>query len=98
MKVGTIVTPNQKGQIVIPQAMRKALGIEASMPLNLTLRGNGLYLYPIEEILVKGEKESSYLEILKKTQGAWAKDDWSRQRSKKSKIELAASQKRKQPW
>ncbi len=98
MKVGTIATTNQKGQIVIPKKMRDILGIEPNIVLSLIVRGGGIYIYPIEEVITKAEKESSYFEILKKTQGAWAKENWDSLRKKRAKIELAASKKRKKAW
>lgn len=98
MKVGTIAKSNQKGQIVIPKEMRKALGIDANMSLNLILRGNGIYIYPIEEVITKAEGESSYLKILQKTQGTWFQKDWDSLKKKRGKIELAASKNRKQAW
>lgn len=98
MKVGTITRPNQKGQIVIPKEMREVLGIDSSVSLNLVLRGCGIYIYPVEELVARGDKESSYLEILQKTQGAWAKEDWSSLRKERRKIELTASKRRKQAW
>lgn len=98
MKVGTITRSNQKGQVVIPKQMREALGIDSSVFLNLVLRGSGIYIYPVEEVVARGEKESSYLEILQKTQGAWAREDWDSLRKKRRKTELVASKKRKQAW
>jgi len=98
MKIGTIAKPNQKGQVVIPKKMRRALGIDADVSLNLVLRGNGIYIYPVQEVLTKGEKESSYLEILQKTQGAWAQENWDSLRKKRNQTELSASKERKQAW
>lgn len=98
MKVGTIAKTNRKGQIVIPKEMRKALGIDPYMFLNLILRENGIYIYPVEEVIVKTERESSYLKILQKTQGAWFQENWNSLEKKRSKIELVASKNRKQVW
>lgn len=98
MKVGIITKPNEKGQIVIPKEMREILGIEPEMALNMILRGSGIYIYPIEEVITKGEKENTYLKILQKTQGIWAGDDWILLRKKRKKIELKASKKRRQVW
>ena len=97
MKVGEITTTNEKGQLVIPKAMRDFLGIEPKTPLNLILRGEGIYLYPIEEVISRGERESSYLDTLLKTQGAWAGDDFT-YLEKRKKVEAAASKRRKQSW
>ncbi len=79
MKIGNFTTPNSKGQIVIPKQLRDALGITPKTPLNLVLRGGGIYIYPIDEVITKLESESSYLSILEKTQGAWTNDkSWDR--------------------
>ena len=98
MKVGIIAKTNQKGQVVIPQKMRKALGIEPGTVLNLVLAGRGIYLYPVEEVVTKTERENSYLKILERTQGSWKKEDWQVLRKKRRKIELSASKKRKKKW
>lgn len=98
MKVGTITTPNIKGQIVIPKEVRDALKIGVNVPLNLVVRGGGIYLYPVEEVVSKVESESSYLEILKKTQGSWSGDDWEKTERKRKRIELQESKKRKKQW
>lgn len=95
MKIGTITKTNQKGQIVIPQKIREALGIEAGTILNLVLAGKGIYLYPVEEVITKTEKESSYLQVLKRTQGSWQETNW---QSSRKKIELSASKRRKKQW
>ena len=98
MKVGIIAKTNQKGQVVIPQKMRKALGIGAGTVLNLILAGRGIYLYPVEEVVTKTEKESSYLKILARTQGSWKKEDWESLGRRRRKVELLASKKRKKKW
>lgn len=98
MKVGVITQTNQKGQIVIPKHFRETLGIKSSVLLNLMLRGGGIYIQPVDEVITKTEKEPSYVKILEKTQGAWAGDDWDKTRKKKRKIELAASKRRKKSW
>ena len=97
MKVGIITKTNQKGQIVIPKEIRESLGIDANVALNLVLRGRGIYIYPVEEVITKVERESSYLRILEKTQGSWEKANWKFLR-KRRKIELSASKKRKRKW
>lgn len=98
MKIGNIVEPNSKGQIVIPKKVRDALGITPQTPLNLVVRGTGIYLYPIDEVMTKMEGESSYLKLLEQTQGSWANDDWNEQEKKIRKIELTAAGKNKQAW
>jgi len=99
MKVGVITTPNQKGQIVIPKEFRKALNIDERRPLQMVLRQGCIYLYPIAEVITDVEREQSYVEILKKTAGAWAGDKtWDKTRARRRRIELAASRRRKQVW
>jgi AbrB family looped-hinge helix DNA binding protein len=98
MKIGIITKTNQKGQIVIPKAMREELGIDADVPLNLALKDNGIYIHPVNEVFASKRRESSYLDILKKTQGTWAKENWATLKKKRRKIELTASRKRKRKW
>lgn len=98
MNVGIIAKPNQKGQIVIPKEFRDALDINVNVPLNLIMRGKGIYIYPIAEVVSIAETESSYLNILEMTKGAWGKENWKKLRRKRKKIELTASKERKQGW
>lgn len=97
MKVGIITKPNEKGQIVIPKKFRDSLGIDANKSLNLVLRGAGIYIYPIEEVISAIEGENSYLKILEKTKGAW-KGEQKDLGGKRRKIELSASKRRRQIW
>ena len=64
MKVGTLTQANQKGQIVIPKEMRENLGIERDSLLQLILRGKGIDVYPVEEIITRTKKEPSYVKVL----------------------------------
>ncbi len=98
MKIGIVTKTNQKGQIVIPKTMREELGIDANVPLNLAIKDNGIYIYPIDAVFAKKKGEGSYLNILEKTQGTWAKEDWISSNKKRRKIELAASRRRKREW
>ena|SRR3989344_8271762 len=98
MKIGAFTTANSKGQIVIPKEMRDILAIDTDVTLNIILAGKGIYLYPVEEFLTKTEGESSYLKLLEKTKGTWKNENWDKLRDKKSKIELEASELRKNVW
>lgn len=98
MIVGNIVTPNVKGQIVIPHRIRKSLGINTNTPLQVSQIGNAVVLHPIVGVVTKSDDQQSYLEILKKTAGSWAGDDWPKTRARRRKIELKASQRRKRAW
>ena len=99
MKVGTITTPNAKGQIVIPKAMRETLGIDAQTHVNLVLRGGGIYIYPLNEVITKHETDNSYLKILEKTRGAFRDDkNWETVQKQRRKLELEATRKNKRAW
>lgn len=98
MKVAAIVEPNTKGQIVIPKRMRKTLGIGLNSPLHLSVRGKGIYIYPIVDVIRNVDHDDAYPKILEKTRGSWAGDEWDAKRTEKRKRELAASKKRKTAW
>lgn len=109
MKLGTFTAANDKGQIVIPSDIRKALGIDARVTLNVRLVGGGIYIYPVEEFITKVESESSYSQLLEKTKGAWARSDERSDinvghkvdhsvKKQKSALELKASKARKDAW
>lgn len=98
MKIGSFTNTNDKGQLVIPKDMRDALGIDSSVTLNLVLAGNGIYVYPVEEFITKSETESSYIQLLGKTKGSWASDDFNDTEKNRSRIELEASKSRKNQW
>lgn len=96
MKIGNITTTNSKGQLVIPAAIRAQLGITSTVPLQLLVKGNALYIVPIQGLITSEETEQSYLDILKKTKGSWRKEK--SVSAEKREIELAASKQRKQAW
>lgn len=98
MNLLTITKPNQKGQVVIPKKIRDSLGINANVLLQAVIKGGGVYLYPIRDIVKQVEHESSYLKILSRTKGAWADENWQPIKARRKKIEFRASQKRKQAW
>lgn len=97
MKVGIIAKPNQKGQIVIPKRFREILGIDKNAWLNLVIRGRGIYIYPVAEVLLPVEGENAYLKVLEKTKGKWS-ENWQKLRKKRRAIELSASKRRKKAW
>lgn len=98
MIISTITRPNRKGQIVLPKNVRKALGIDSNVALNISLRGGGIYIHPVEEVITNEEKESSYLDILLKTQGSWRTGNWNKVRSGRHLKEIQASSRRKRAW
>ena len=96
MKIGNIVNTNQKGQLVIPAAIRTELGITDQVPLQLLIKGGALYIVPIKEVVTTVDSDNSYLDILKKTKGSWQGEK--NILAERKKIEVAASTKRKQAW
>lgn len=101
MKVGNIVEPNSKGQVVIPKKIRDDLGITPNTPLNIIVRDGGLYLYPVEGVITEVGIENIRSKIWEKTAGAWADADWDeydKKQKRRRKIELEASRRRKKAW
>lgn len=102
MNIGTIVTPNIKGQIVIPKKIRDDLNITKNTALNIVDDGKTIYIHPIKEITTISESDNSKLrQVLKETQGAWANKDWGaydRMEKIRRKIELASAKRNKKAW
>lgn len=98
MKVGIIVKPNQKGQIVIPKKIRETLNINQDVPLNVSLKGNSIYVSPIHSITNISNTSDSYLKILGKTQGSWQKENLTKLVKRRRKIEIEAARKRRRTW
>ncbi len=96
MKIGKIISPNQKGQVVIPKKIRDEMGITPHSSLNLVVQGKTICLQVVEEVAVKNDAETTYQQILEKTKGTWHKDSWRETRENRAKIELKASKSRKQ--
>ena len=98
MKIGEFARTNSKGQIVIPKSIRKVLGIDSDTTLNIIVMGNNILISPVEEFITKLEKEDSYSNILKKTQGTWSGDDWEETEAKRKDLEIKSSSLRKKIW
>lgn len=100
MKNITITTVNTKGQLVIPKDIRKALGISPHVPLQVTLRGQGITIYPIDEVVTRVDHENTLLKILEATHGAWGSETQDEKKKEKArrKKEFAASKRRKASW
>lgn len=102
MNIGTIVNPNAKGQIVIPKKIRDQLSITENTSLNIVDDGRTIYIHPIKEVSTVSESGNSALfEVLKRTQGAWANEDWDefdREEKRRRKIELLATRRNKKAW
>lgn len=100
MKIQHITKPNEKGQIVIPKELRDELGISEKISLHLIKQGQGIYLYPIKEVIGDFDTVDSYAAILKKTQGTWGKETAEEKRKAKAQraLELKASKLAKEAW
>lgn len=100
MNVGTIVTPTAKGQIVIPNAMRKYLGINQNTYLQIKLVGDGIYLQPAQTFPRIHGDNGAFLAMLKKVQGSWGPEsaEEKKQAKKYKKLELEAIKKNKNAW
>lgn len=96
MNINTITTTNQKGQVVLPQKIRKTLGITQDTPLLISLSGNSITVQPISDVITLSDHENSYAHILAKTQGSWA--DSAKETAHDRTKELAAAKKRRKPW
>lgn len=97
MKIGIITKANPKGQVVIPKEYREALGMKTDTPLHLTVRGKGLYVQPIREVIIGEESESTYPAVLERTKGKWGKEAEGKGRRQRA-LELKASHRRKHEW
>lgn len=99
MKLGIIIKPNEKGQLVIPKELREKLGIEPDSLLHVVLRGDGIYIYPVHGIISDTQNENSYVKVLERTKGAWATaTNHLATSGKKRQLELETSAKRKKAW
>lgn len=86
---------------MIPKKLRDNLGITQDTLLQIVPRGEGIYIYPIEGVLIKSEgddNQGAYLELLKKTQGILGSKPYYKNDRLRRKIELRASAKRKAVW
>lgn len=102
MNIGIIVTPNIKGQIVIPKKIRDGLNITKNTPLNIRVVDDGIYIHPITEVVTNAEEDKRHrvlLQILKETQGAWANDkEFDKRQKKMRKMEIAAAKRMRKTW
>lgn len=100
MNIGIIATPNTKGQIVIPSAMRKALGISHDTVLRIKIVGEGIYMQPTRITPRILGDNSAFMAVLKKVQGSWGQQTPQEKRQEKAqrKLELAASRSGRNVW
>lgn len=102
MNIGTIVTPNIKGQIVIPKKIRDELNINKGTLLNVVTKDDGIYIHPVAEVTTRSEvlvSRNALLDALEQTRGIWANDkDFDKRQKQSRKLELAAAKKMKKAW
>lgn len=94
------MTPNAKGQVVIPQKVREELGIYEGTPLQVVVTGMGVALYPVARVLRKGDfLDERFLGILDRTRGMVAGDKgWEVREKKRKQAELGAVRKMRKAW
>lgn len=102
MNIGTIVTPNTKGQVVIPKKIRDQLHIDENTSLNVRVVDDGIYIHPIKEVVTNAEEDKRhkvFLKILEETRGVWADDkDFDGRQKKMKRLEMKAARKMKKAW
>ena len=99
MKIQAIVQPNSKGQIVIPKAVRKLLGIDSETQLHLTASGQSFVVTPfVTADFPKVLTKVTYADILSSTKGTWADDSWPETASAREQTELVATKQAKKQW
>lgn len=100
MNIGNIATPNSKGQIVIPSAMRKALGVNSDTVLQIKIVGEGIYIHPTQITpRIQGDN-SAILAVLKKVQGSWGSQspEEKKQARAQRRLELRALKRGRNVW
>lgn len=101
MNVGNIAMTNGRGQVVIPNQVRKKLGITEGVLLSFAVWGPGMYVLPMT-LTPKNLAfdNGAVLEILRRTQGSWGTETPEEKRieAKRRKFELAASKKAINAW
>lgn len=105
MKIGYIVKPNSKGQIVIPQEVREELQIDENSNLNLIIRDKAVYLYPVKEVITHEESKNvnkKYLDFVKQSAGAWSDsedwDKWDQRQEERRRKELNSIEELRKEW
>jgi bifunctional DNA-binding transcriptional regulator/antitoxin component of YhaV-PrlF toxin-antitoxin module len=91
-----VARTNVKGQFVLPISMRNALGITPETNLHVSLEDKVITITPLPAKPFQTKK--SLYEILKSTQGAWARDNWPATEARQRKIEIAAAKKLRNAW
>ncbi|MCI0531806.1 MAG: AbrB/MazE/SpoVT family DNA-binding domain-containing protein, partial [candidate division Zixibacteria bacterium] len=67
-----IVSPNAKGQVVIPAKIRQILGINEETLLQVEQQGQSVIMHPVASVIRKGDfTKDAFLQILEETRGAW---------------------------
>lgn len=94
MNLHPIITPNLKGQLIIPVAIRKSLQLSPTTPLEVQAVGNHIVLKPIKNLITADADQSQYLDALKQTAGSWSQDSL----PNKHQLEIKAVQRRRDAW
>lgn len=100
MNVGNFTTPTARGQIVIPAAMRKTLGINEDTVLQIKVVGEGIYLQPAQIMPKLQGDNGALLAVLQRVKGSWGPETPAEKRLVKAqrKLELTATKRSKTAW
>lgn len=100
MNVGTITTPTNRGQIVIPADFRETLRISDKTVLSLKIIGGGIFIQPMVVIPVSVADDGAYLKFLREHRGFMASDEAFSPGALKArrKLELARAKRLKKAW
>ena len=100
MNLQLVAQTNKKGQFVIPKVAREKLGITEGTLLEVVVRDQGLYIYPIKTLARDTNSHESFLKLLGKTAGAWGEvsAEEKKRDEEQHKLELEASESGKQAW
>lgn len=94
MNLHPIITPNAKGQLVIPISLRKQLQLTPTTPMEIQAVGQHLVLKPIKAIVTADSDKHQYLDALRQTADSWAGVPL----TTKHDLEIKASKRRRQTW
>jgi len=86
--------------MVIPKAAREKLGIAEGTLLQVVVRAQGLYLYPVKTLAKTEDSHQAFIKLLKSTAGAWGpptKEEIKKEKHR-HKLEIEASKRRQKAW
>lgn len=100
MNLPLFTQTNNKGQVVIPKSIRKKLDITQGTLLEIVVRAQGLYLYPVKTQRKNIAVHEPFLQLLKKTAGVWGNTTPNEEKryQLQHQLEMVAAKRRQQSW